>query len=171
MTGGLIAAHSEDRQRESIWDSFQRREVYGTSGPRILLWFDLLNPPGTRGQSIPMGGEIAMDENPIFQVRAAGSFEQEPGCPDYAATSLGPERLEHVCKNECYNPSATRRPITRIEVVKIRPQERNGESVDGLIEEYSKKFMLDYYFPPFSVGECRPIRGPGRREIGHGALA
>ncbi|MFM8579608.1 MAG: polyribonucleotide nucleotidyltransferase, partial [Planctomycetaceae bacterium] len=43
--------------------------------------------------------------------------------------------------------------------------------VDGLIDEYSKKFMLDYYFPSFSVGEVRPIRGPGRREIGHGALA
>jgi polyribonucleotide nucleotidyltransferase len=48
---------------------------------------------------------------------------------------------------------------------------RDEQRVDGLIEEYSKKFMLDYYFPPFSVGECRPIRGPGRREIGHGALA
>jgi polyribonucleotide nucleotidyltransferase len=45
------------------------------------------------------------------------------------------------------------------------------QRVDGLGEEYSKKFMLDYNFPPFSVGECRPIRGPGRREIGHGALA
>ena len=31
--------------------------------------------------------------------------------------------------------------------------------------------MLDYNFPPFCVGECKPIRGPGRREIGHGALA
>jgi polyribonucleotide nucleotidyltransferase len=48
---------------------------------------------------------------------------------------------------------------------------RDEQRVDGLFEEYSKKFMLDYYFPPFSVGECRPIRGPGRREIGHGALA
>jgi len=48
---------------------------------------------------------------------------------------------------------------------------RDEQRVDGLIDEYSKKFMLDYYFPPFSVGECRPIRGPGRREIGHGALA
>ncbi|MCS7046491.1 MAG: polyribonucleotide nucleotidyltransferase, partial [Gemmataceae bacterium] len=45
------------------------------------------------------------------------------------------------------------------------------QRVDGLIDEYSKKFMLDYNFPPFSVGECKPIRGPGRREIGHGALA
>jgi polyribonucleotide nucleotidyltransferase len=43
--------------------------------------------------------------------------------------------------------------------------------VDGIVEEYSKKFMLEYNFPPFCVGECRPIRGPGRREIGHGALA
>ncbi len=48
---------------------------------------------------------------------------------------------------------------------------RDEQRIDGLVEEYSKKFMLDYYFPPFSVGETRPIRGPGRREIGHGMLA
>ena len=43
--------------------------------------------------------------------------------------------------------------------------------VDGLQDEYNQKFMLHYYFPSYSVGEVRPIRGPGRREIGHGALA
>lgn len=48
---------------------------------------------------------------------------------------------------------------------------RDEQRVDGLFEEYSKRFMLDYNFPSFSVGEVRPIRGPGRREIGHGALA
>ena len=48
---------------------------------------------------------------------------------------------------------------------------RDEQRVDGLIEEYSEKFMLHYYFPSFSVGEVRPIRGPGRREMGHGALA
>jgi polyribonucleotide nucleotidyltransferase len=48
---------------------------------------------------------------------------------------------------------------------------RDEQRVDGLIDEYSKKFMLDYNFPSYSVGEVRPIRGPGRREIGHGALA
>lgn len=48
---------------------------------------------------------------------------------------------------------------------------RDEQRVEGLVEEFSKKFMLDYNFPPFSVGECKPIRGPGRREIGHGALA
>ncbi len=48
---------------------------------------------------------------------------------------------------------------------------RDEQRVDGLVEEYTQKFMLHYYFPSFSVGEVRPIRGPGRREIGHGALA
>lgn len=48
---------------------------------------------------------------------------------------------------------------------------RDMQIVDGLLEEYKKRFMLHYNFPPFSVGEIRPIRGPGRREIGHGALA
>ena len=45
------------------------------------------------------------------------------------------------------------------------------QKVDALIGEQYKKFMLHYNFPPFSVGEVRPMRGPGRREIGHGALA
>jgi len=43
--------------------------------------------------------------------------------------------------------------------------------IDGLEEEYEKKFYLHYNFPGYSVGECKPNRGPGRREIGHGALA
>jgi len=43
--------------------------------------------------------------------------------------------------------------------------------IDALEGETQKSFMLHYNFPPFSVGEVRPIRGPGRREIGHGALA
>ncbi|MDD5327784.1 MAG: polyribonucleotide nucleotidyltransferase [Phycisphaerae bacterium] len=48
---------------------------------------------------------------------------------------------------------------------------RDAQIIDGLMEEYSQSFTLHYNFPPFSVGEVRPVRGPGRREIGHGALA
>ncbi|SMP11057.1 polyribonucleotide nucleotidyltransferase [Desulfurobacterium pacificum] len=43
--------------------------------------------------------------------------------------------------------------------------------VEGLMPEEQKRFMLHYNFPPFCVGEISPLRGPGRREIGHGALA
>ena len=43
--------------------------------------------------------------------------------------------------------------------------------IEALEGEKYKSFMLHYSFPPFSVGETAPVRGPGRREIGHGALA
>jgi len=49
--------------------------------------------------------------------------------------------------------------------------ESDAQTVDGLEEEFSKKFIFHYNFPPFSVGEVKFLRGPGRREIGHGALA
>ena len=45
------------------------------------------------------------------------------------------------------------------------------QKIETLFGETFKSFMLHYNFPPYSVGETRPLRGPGRREIGHGALA
>ena len=48
---------------------------------------------------------------------------------------------------------------------------RDEQIVDGLLPEYAKKFYLHYNFPPFCTGEARRIMGPGRREVGHGALA
>jgi polyribonucleotide nucleotidyltransferase len=45
------------------------------------------------------------------------------------------------------------------------------QKIDALIGERWKRFLLHYNFPPFSTGEAKPMRGPGRREVGHGALA
>ena len=47
----------------------------------------------------------------------------------------------------------------------------DGQRLDGISEETDKRYMHQYNFPAYSVGEARPMRGPGRREIGHGALA
>jgi polyribonucleotide nucleotidyltransferase len=60
---------------------------------------------------------------------------------------------------------------TQAIVVSTLGTSMDDQRVDGLVDGYSKKFMLDYNFPPFCVGEAKPIRGPGRREIGHGTLA
>ncbi|MDD2215884.1 MAG: polyribonucleotide nucleotidyltransferase [Eubacteriales bacterium] len=46
-----------------------------------------------------------------------------------------------------------------------------AQTIDGISEESEKRYMHHYNFPPYSVGEARPLRSPGRREIGHGALA
>ena len=132
MTGGLVAVHAPERSREAIWDSLERREVYGTSGDRILLWFDLVNA----GDSVaPMGSRLTFGSTPKFRVKAAGSFEQKPGCAQSVVSSLGAERIENVCAGECYHPSDRRRSITRVEVVRIARQMEESESIEGLIDD------------------------------------
>jgi hypothetical protein len=68
-------------------------------------------------------------------VRAVGSFQQKPGCPEFTATGLDKARIEDICSGECYNPSDTRNRITRIEVVKIRPQAKPGEAIAPLVQD------------------------------------
>jgi hypothetical protein len=134
QTGGLIAAHSRGRSRDQIWASLQRKEVYATSGQRTLLWFDLINPPEGL-VSLPMGSDVQISYSPRFRAQAVGSFKQQPGCPTYATRGLSPDRLQSLCRGECYNPSDERKLITRIEVVRIRPQTYAGEPIGELIED------------------------------------
>jgi hypothetical protein len=138
-TGGLAAVHSDGRDRQSIWAALRRGEVFGTSGPRISVWFDYLGPDDTR---YPMGSEVSSSDEPRFQVRALGARRQRPGCPDFAAQALGEARLERLCGNECYHPGDARQPITRIEVIKIHPQRSPDELIEQLVED------------PWRVFEC-----------------
>ncbi len=158
LTGGLVAVHSPGRDRDSIWSSLKRREVYATSGPRILLWFDLLNGPDG---PLPMGSETELGQAPRFRVRAVGAFEEKPGCPESSRAALSPERLAYLCRGECYNPSDQRLRIARIEVVRVRPQVRAGEAVGPLIEDPWKRIdcppdpagcVVDFDDPDFVAG-------------------
>lgn len=60
---------------------------------------------------------------------------------------------------------------TQALVVATLGTQDDEQMIDGLEGKHFRRFMLHYNFPPYSVGEVRPLRGPGRREIGHGALA
>jgi hypothetical protein len=148
--GGLVAVHAAGRDRRSIWDALVRREVYGTSGPRILLWFDLENAPGGPA---PMGSASVLGETPRFSVRAMGSFVQQPGCPAESEAALSPERLARLCGGECYRPGDARRSIAAIELVRIRPQRDAAEDPGLLVEDPWRRF------------ECAPDPGGCRIEF------
>ncbi len=64
-----------------------------------------------------------------------------------------------------------RRGETQVLAVTTLGSSSDEQKIEALTGESFKSFMLHYNFPPYSVGEVRPLRGPGRREIGHGALA
>jgi hypothetical protein len=145
--GGLVAVHAVGRDRTSIWEALEQREVYGTSGPRILLWFDLLDSPEGR---LPMGRETNLAGTPRFEVRAVGAFVQQPGCPEDSVRALSPEGVEQLCLGECYHPGDLRHAITAIEVIRIRPQIGPREPLDPLIQDPWLRFDC----PPDPAG-CR----------------
>jgi hypothetical protein len=136
-TGGLVAVQSDGRDRDSIWSAIRARRVYGTSGDRILLWFDMLNAPDGVAA---MGSEVRAGQSPRFRVHAVGAFEQRDGCPDWVHDAVSQDRLSHLCLDQCYFPSDTRKRIVRIEVVRIRPQQSPDEDVNTLVEDPWRTF-------------------------------
>ncbi|MEK7449126.1 MAG: polyribonucleotide nucleotidyltransferase [Planctomycetota bacterium] len=87
------------------------------------------------------------------------------------ATDIRPITCEVGILPRTHGSALFTRGETQALVLTTLGTSRDEQIIDGLMEEYSKKFILHYNFPPFSVGETKPVRGPGRREIGHGNLA
>ena len=86
-------------------------------------------------------------------------------------TDIRPIEIEVGLLPRAHGSALFQRGETQSLVICALGTSRNEQIVDGLMPEYAKKFYLHYNFPPFCVGEVRRIMGPGRREVGHGALA
>jgi polyribonucleotide nucleotidyltransferase len=86
-------------------------------------------------------------------------------------TTVRPIAIEVGFLPRTHGSALFTRGETQSIVVSTLGTEAEAQRIDSLMGDASKTFMLHYNFPPFSVGETKPMRGPGRREIGHGALA
>ncbi|MDW8363568.1 MAG: polyribonucleotide nucleotidyltransferase [Myxococcales bacterium] len=86
-------------------------------------------------------------------------------------TSVRPISIEVGFLPRTHGSALFTRGETQAAVTVTLGTAQDEQKIDALTGEYYKRFMLHYNFPPFSVGEVRPLRGPGRREVGHGHLA
>ena len=166
-----------DRLKGSFYDALRqakrtegkqaRAEAASAVKERALL--ELVPDPTAAGAIAPLAFDKAwhaLEERVVRDLILEGTRPDGRGAKDLRAISCKVDLLPRV-----HGSAVFQRGETQAMVTVTLGTGRDEQRVDGLIEEYTKKFMLDYYFPPFSVGEVRPIRGPGRREIGHGALA
>ncbi|MEP0841523.1 MAG: polyribonucleotide nucleotidyltransferase [Phycisphaerae bacterium] len=164
--------------REKAYDELRkRRQIVGKQERQAAIkeLYDAIT-----GELSPEGVE-----NPPFEknavVSALHALEEEVFTRAILETGVrtdgrGPTELRPISAEvgllpRTHGSALFTRGETQALVVTTLGTARDEQIIDGLAEEYSKKFMLHYNFPPFSVGEAKRIMGPGRREIGHGALA
>ncbi len=86
-------------------------------------------------------------------------------------TTVRPIAIQLGVLPRAHGSAVFTRGETQAIVVTTLGTQQEAQKLDNIQGEESKEFMLHYNFPPFSVGETKPMRGPGRREVGHGALA
>ncbi len=130
--GGIAAVHADSRSRDGIWNALKRKETYATTGHRMLLWFNLLNEKSGKHA---MGSQVNMKKSPKFEVKAVASFKQQDGCPEKIFESMPKARAQKLSSGECYYPSDERYNLDRIEIVRITPQNHQGEDVAPLIQD------------------------------------
>jgi len=86
-------------------------------------------------------------------------------------TTVRPITIEAGLLPRVHGSALFTRGETQALVTTTMGTKQDEQKIDNLLGSSAKQFMLQYNFPPFSVGEVKPLRSPGRREVGHGALA
>ncbi len=118
------------------------------------------------------GGEVAEAlEKLTGEIMRTAIVDQSQRVDGRGLTDIRPISCEVGMLPRTHGSALFTRGETQALAVATLGTSADEQRVDALIGEQYRKFMLHYNFPPFSVGEARPMRNPGRREIGHGALA
>lgn len=118
------------------------------------------------------GNDIIATLDAIIKEEVRKTIVHEGRRPDARKTDeIRPIWCDHGFIPRAHGSGLFTRGQTQVMTVTTLGALGDVQILDGLDEEENKRYMHHYNFPAYSVGECRPMRGPGRREIGHGALA
>src|SRR5438552_3556295 len=142
----------------------------------------VINPTTSQLATSDMNVIVAGSRDAIVMVEGGAQMVPEAALLDALFTAheaLQPlialqeslQRLVGKPKRSVTPPAVAPELETQVRVVATLGTSSDEQKIDALIGEQYKKFMLHYNFPPFSTGEVKFLRSPGRREIGHGALA
>jgi polyribonucleotide nucleotidyltransferase len=157
---------NELREAKKIHGKAERNSAVKELKNRVVAELAPTEPPG---EFTPNGVKSAfhgVEERVVRELILDGNRSDGRGPRD-----LRPISCEVGLLPRTHGSAIFQRGETQALVTTVLGTGADEQRVDGIMDEFSKKFMLDYNMPPFAVGEIRPIRGPGRREIGHGALA
>jgi polyribonucleotide nucleotidyltransferase len=158
-----------DRLREAKRTPGKQARADAVGQVKAQAMLEMIPEAGAEGAPTPEAFQAAWHELERRVVRDLILDGTRPDGRDYK--TLRPIVCEVDLLPRVHGSALFQRGETQALVTVTLGTGRDEQRVDDLFEEYSKRFMLDYNFPPFSVGEVRPVRGPGRREIGHGMLA
>ncbi len=162
-------AASEMREAKGTVAKQERGEKMDALKKRV---FDELSPADAEKPPFEKNAVKAvlhdLEEEVVRELMLTGKRSDGRGTGE---TEIRPLECEVSVLPRVHGSAVFSRGETQALVVTTLGTVRDEQIIDGLVEEYSKKFMLHYNFPPYSVGEVRRIMGPGRREIGHGSLA
>jgi len=161
-------AHDEMVKRRQITGKLERQTAIKELYDQVM---DQLSPKDAQAPEFPRNAVFnalhEMEEEIVTRLVLESGTRSDGRGP----TDIRPISGEVGFLPRTHGSALFTRGETQSIVVATLGTARDEQIIDGLAEEYSKKFMLHYNFPPFCVGEARRIMGPGRREIGHGALA
>ncbi|NMC61565.1 MAG: polyribonucleotide nucleotidyltransferase [SAR324 cluster bacterium] len=151
-----------------IKDKMERRDAYRDAKAALITEF--VNEDDPKAAQITMLINHCIEEHVFEKVRER-IVKEGSRIDGRDVKTVRPIDIEVGLLPRTHGSALFTRGETQALAIATLGTKEEAQRLDNLAGEDSKTFMLHYNFPPFSVGETKPMRGPGRREVGHGALA
>jgi polyribonucleotide nucleotidyltransferase len=164
------------KMREALFHSDKEQRIEATSTLKSEVVQALTTPSDNMSEEEIAALPGAREVGDVFQSLVKGMVRREVLESGERPDGRRPEEIREIWGEVSYLPRTHGSAIftrgqTQVVTIATLGTSGEGQMIDGIGLEESKRYMHHYNFPPYSVGEARFMRGPSRRDIGHGALA